>query len=251
MSLHIDVKGEEMDKLGAEIAEELLESKKDDDVFNGRKRVALLTQKDAPWSQMEDEPTLWYERFAIYYLPLEQGNRSITRAYNTYAGLNVAAAPRPWYTARDKYKWEERAEAYDRARTRQRQELLEKVDVAIEDEIKNSLLVALRAAVHKVEAAPDDLDIRTAINAIPRLVNEIQNVYGVGSRVGATKSIEDLLKALPKGLTQKVMIYIDKRQQTQQLPDTKRDQSLSNDVIDGKIVEGKTVALPAKTQDAS
>lgn len=252
MGLRMQNRAAELDMLGGEIAEELMEKGeegKGDEAFSGHKRVALLMQDGVPWSQMENEPIQWYERFVIYYLTLDSGERSIAGTYNAFSGQHVRSAPAAWYKARDKFDWENRAIAYDEARTVQRKQLIEDVDVAIEDEIKNSLLTALRAAVQKVESSPDELDIKTAINAIPRLAKEIQDVYGVGKRIGIAKNIEDLLKGLPKSLTQKVMIYIDKSQQGE-LPGNMRGQIAGNtNVIDAEFVEeASMVGIPAKAK---
>ena len=107
--------------------------------------------------------------------------------------------------------------------------------VAIEDEIKEALLIGLRAAVNRIEIIGEkgvaDLDVKTAMSAIPRLAKELQDIYGVGKKAGATKHVEEILSLLPLGIQQKVMIIIDQRQQAQ-LPANTR-----GEIIDGEVRE--------------
>jgi len=218
-----------------EVGERLMEKERDagdNGILGAKSRVRLLTMEGMPWSQQENETLKWYERFSVYYLPLELGNRSIAKAYALYSGKPQPAAPPDWYEMRRKWDWEGRAAAYDVARTEQRKEMIDGVGIAIEDEIKEALLIALRAAVKRISAieleGADGLDVKTAMGAIPRMAKELQDIYGVGKKAGATRSIEELLSGLPKGLGQRVMIYIDQRQQAQ-LPANAR----------GEIVEGE------------
>ena len=194
-----------------------------------------------PWSQQENESLKWYERFSVYYLPLEIGNRSIAKAYALYSGKPQPAAPPDWYTMREKFDWFGRAAAYDVARTEQRKEMIDGVGLAIEDEIKEGLLIALRAAVKRIAAieleGADGLDVKTAMSAIPRMAKELQDIYGVGKKAGATRSIEEVLSALPKGLVQNLFFMIDQRNQAQ-LPANTR-----GEIVEGEAREVEDVVL--------
>ena len=119
--------------------------------------------------------------------------------------------------------------------------MLDSIGEEIEDEIKESLLIGLRAAVSRIESieyGESGLDVKTAMSAIPRLAKELQDIYGVGKKAGATRQAEDILALLPLGIQQKVMIIIDQRQQAQ-LPANTR----------GEIVEGEVKELePARVR---
>lgn len=211
--------------------------KGDNGVLGAKSRVGLLTMEDVPWSQKENESLLWYERFSVYWLPLELGNRSVAKAYALWSGKPQPAAPPDWYKMRKKWDWDGRAAAYDVARNEQRREMLDSVGVAIEDEIKGALLLALRAAVQRIEKieleGADGLDVKTAMAAIPRMARELQDIYGVGKKAGATRSLEELLAGFPKGLNQRIFLYIDQRNQAQ-LPANTR-----GEIVDGeaRVVE--------------
>ncbi|GAI50226.1 unnamed protein product, partial [marine sediment metagenome] len=159
------------------------------------------------------------DRFSIYYLPLGLGNRSMAKAYGVYSGKRQPAAPPDWYKMRDKWDWEARADAYDVAVSQQRRELMDSVGAAIEDEVKESLLIGLRAAVARIESIGEEgvtgLDVKTAMNAIPRMAKELQDIYGVGKKAGMAQGLEAFLDGIPKALAQGVMMYIENSQQAQ------------------------------------
>ena len=255
MALRMEFREEEMLEMTEMVADDLMDGAEEErdggdgggSVLGKSSRVGLLTMKGREWSQRQGEPLKWYERFSVYYLPLELGNRSLARAYKVYSGKPQPAAPPDWYDARDRWDWEARANAYDIARTEQRQEMLDTVGLAIEDEIKDALLIALRASVNRIEGLvldsnSEEMDVKTAMASIPRLARELQDVYGVGKKAGVAKSVEDFLLALPKGLGQRVMVYIDQRQQAQ-LPANTR-----GEVVDGKATELKPARLVAKSK---
>jgi len=233
-----------MAEMTEEMGERLMEKEReagDNGILGAKSRVGLLTMKGMPWSQQENESMLWYDRFSIHYLPLEIGNRSIAKAYSLHCGKQQSAAPPDWYTMRKKWDWFGRAAAYDVARNEQRREMLDSVGVAIEDEIKEALLIGLRAAVERIESieyGASGLDVKTAMGAIPRMAKELQDIYGVGKKAGATRSIEELLAGLPKGLGQRVMIYIDQRQQAQ-LPANVRGEIVEGEVREVDVVLSK------------
>jgi hypothetical protein len=69
-----------------------------------------------PWDQLESEPAASYARFLLYR-GLLPGARSLGAAYQLTArkGKNGVKkrAPGPWYADSAKYRWEERAHAWD------------------------------------------------------------------------------------------------------------------------------------------
>ena len=248
MALRMEFREEEMLEMTEMVADDLMDGAEGTGgVLEKKSRVGLLTMKGQPWSQKQGETLLWYERFSVYYLPLELGNRSVARAYKIWTGKPQPAAPPDWYDARDRWDWVARANAYDVVRTEQRQEMLDTVGLAIEDEIKDALLIALRASVNRIEglvldSSSKEMDVKTAMASIPRLARELQDVYGVGKKAGVAKSVEDFLLALPKGLGQRVMVYIDQRQQAQ-LPANTR-----GEIVEGTVNELKPARLVAKSK---
>ncbi len=248
--MRVKFREEKMAAMTEEMGEKLMENEEErggNGLLGKKGRVRLLTMAGVAWSQMENETLKWYERFSVYYLPLEIGNRSVAKAYALYSGKPQPAAPPDWYRMRKKWDWEGRAAAYDIARTDQRKEMLDDVGLAIEDEIKGALLIGLRAAVERIERIGEkgitDMDTKTAMAAIPRLAKELQDVYGVGKKAGATKSIEGFLAALPKALAQGVMLYIERSQQAQ-LPANTR-----GDIVEGKVVKLEPARLVKKREN--
>ena len=121
--------------------------------------------------------------------------------------------------------------------------MLDTIGEEIEDEIKESLLLGLRAAVARIEAieyGESGLDVKTAMSAIPRLAKELQDIYGVGKKAGSAKHVEEILAALPLGIAQKVMQLVDQRQQAQ-LPTNTR-----GEIIDGEVRELEPVRMSRK-----
>jgi len=221
---------DELKKIEQKITQGIAEGKEALGSLDQSARVGLLSMKGKPWSQQENEPLMWYERFIIYYLPLEMGNRGVAQAAKLCTKSQYVSPT--WYAARDKYDWERRAAAYDKARLTHRREMIDTVDLAVEDEIKKALLVALRAAVDKVvETDTAEIDIKTALATIPRIAKELQDVYGVGSKAGARQNIEALMAAFPRDLTQKILLVVERRQQAA-LPGSEKVMD-SGDIVDG------------------
>jgi len=241
--------------MGIELDEEAVEqmaSEKDKELTRAGAGMKVLTMPGMPWSQMENEPLNWYDRFSTYYLPLGIHERSMAEAYRIYSGNNRRQAPPDWYKTSREWDWEGRAEAYDQLKLEQRQDMLGDIEQEIEDEIKGALLSGLRAAVQRVESiepGSPDLDVRTAMSAIPRFAKELQNLYGVGAKAGANRAIEDLLKALPMDMAQRVMIRIEQMQQ-EQLPHVIRAQD-DDKIIDGEVkrIAEPTSKLPNRADD--
>jgi len=239
MALRMAFREEKVGKMAEEMAETVMAKTADDggngSVLGKGARVRLLTLPGQAWSQRVGEELKWYDRFSVYYLPLDLNNRSLARAYALYSGKAQGAAPPDWYKELRKNDWIERADAYDIARSQQRREMLDSIGEEIEDEIKESLLLGLRAAVARIEKIGEDgvadLDVKTAMSAIPRLAKELQDIYGVGKKAGSAKHVEEILALLPLGIQQKVMIIIDQRQQAQ-LPANTR-----GEIIDGEVRE--------------
>ena len=243
MALRMAFREEKMKAMTEEMSEKIMETTDEEGVLGKGARVRLLTMAGQAWSQRQGEELKWYDRFSVYYLPLDLNNRSLARAYKLYSGKPQAAAPPDWYKELRKNDWIERAEAYDIARSQHRREMVDTIGEEIEDEIKESLLLGLRAAVARIESIGEKgvtgLDVKTAMSAIPRLAKELQDIYGVGKKAGAANHVEELLAAMPLGIAQRLVMIMDQRQQAQ-LPANTR----------GDIVEGEVRVLePARVRN--
>lgn len=84
-------------------------------------------QQPKPWDRQPDEPALWFSRFDAYRLLGPK--RSVTAAWNAETGVKVQGkeAPSNWYQSAKKWRWQERAEAWDAQElpSRQQQQLAE------------------------------------------------------------------------------------------------------------------------------
>jgi hypothetical protein len=78
----------------------------------------LMTQTKFPWDKMDNEPSIWYERFFTFYRPLGR-ERTLTGAYRDYYYESHNEYPtRPGYSAdwgkkAQEWQWKDRAEAWD------------------------------------------------------------------------------------------------------------------------------------------
>lgn len=72
------------------------------------------------WQSLPNEPMIWYNRFAQFYLNQPGIKRTLTDAYRDYRISEDNTLERDsiivsgtWYDAYDRYHWNERALAYD------------------------------------------------------------------------------------------------------------------------------------------
>jgi len=73
-----------------------------------------------PWQAQPGEPSLWYNRFAHYYLNQPGAKRNLSRAYQDYRIEQDNDLERQsivtcgtWYDAYSQYRWHDRALMYD------------------------------------------------------------------------------------------------------------------------------------------
>jgi hypothetical protein len=72
----------------------------------------MTTTPKQPWDQQEGEPDSAYSHFQIY-LHLAPRERSQNAAYAQYRGCERLCAPGSWQRESKRWKWPERAIAYD------------------------------------------------------------------------------------------------------------------------------------------
>lgn len=88
-----------------------------------------------PWDQQPGEPKLWFERFDVFRLL--GPNRTVAKAYRKVryndihmAGQGQKSGSNYWYEVADKWRWEARADAWDKMR---REELEDREKAVFED----------------------------------------------------------------------------------------------------------------------
>lgn len=89
-----------------------------------------------PWRREKGEPAQWFHRLDAYFRPLGP-ERTIEEAWRRWkaAEAKVRKSKRPsvhWYKASDKWRWKERAEAWDASERRKR--------IAVEEEARAEML---------------------------------------------------------------------------------------------------------------
>ncbi|HIP95827.1 MAG TPA: hypothetical protein EYH32_01285 [Anaerolineae bacterium] len=170
---------------------------------------------DAPWERQRDEqgnlePARWFYRFDTFYRPLGP-ERSLLAAYNAWLAQRGVkrrnSVPRSWQRAAEKWRWKQRAEAWDawqrqkrleeeeeeRRRWRKRRlELLHSFYDKVADALRgfnpteatlSQLTQAVRVAAEQLRAEFDDLPTQR---------------HQIGVR------LEDVLDALPDGFREEV-----------------------------------------------
>jgi len=126
-----------------------------------------------PWSQMEDEPFFWYQRFVKYFLPQGPG-RTLLKAYETMVAAehpDVAKAREnsdkahkaitSWSTKAREWNWRQRAKEFDHFAYRVAQYEVDKARVRLlgaADAAAKALVDALGNARLTVAAAKEILD---------------------------------------------------------------------------------------------
>ena len=136
------------------------------------------------WGQQAREPALWFHRFDAYYRPLGP-ERKLLRAYKWWHRMEkgresqAVSAPTSWREAADRWRWVERAEAWD---VQQRLERLREED---EQRRKNreqriALLngVMVRASNALVRLDPEEAKWGDVVAAVRLAVQELRHEYG-------------------------------------------------------------------------
>jgi hypothetical protein len=155
------------------------------------------------WHRIEDEPPLWYERFAKYYLMLGP-SRSILKAYMQHLAIEhpkqyeeYALRPRQsaatgWSDQARKWNWRIRAEAYDKF---QYGEAVMKIAEARETLLRAASLAAQALVANlnnprlAVAAAKEILD-RTGI-AAESIVHHTQSELNADDLATAAREVKE------------------------------------------------------------
>jgi len=134
------------------------------------------TATDA-WSRLPDEPAMWYQRFDEFYRVLGHG-RSILAAYNAWQSAQddasqrkiPAKAPHPgWGSNSRKWRWKQRAEAWDE----QQRNIRYADEVVTRERIHRKSLLALETMLEKLSAAAVNVDPKAIEAASPRQANAL------------------------------------------------------------------------------
>ena len=159
-----------------------------------------------PWDRLPNEPTLWYGRFEIYRLL--GSRRNIHRAYRICKfaeQLNGRGPNNYWYTVAERWRWRERAEAWDAQRLAQFRE-------AAEDRILEAQSIRIDMIQDVLQRSYDELDSklsdaeRPPLKDICRLFIDMLNEQRKELPVGASPprdeeiafTADDMLRAQRK-----------------------------------------------------
>jgi ribosomal protein L20A (L18A) len=159
-----------------------------------------------PWEQQPDEPTRWFMRFSLYYLPLG-AHRSLLAAYNAWRrekGRGTATgAPEGWRKSATRWRWAERVEAWDLAQA-------ERFRIEFEGQRRKNRIdsiAALMAARERVmrgvmEVDPSDVAIDRLVKALAEVEEQLRVAYGdVGRRDELRVQDEAVVKGYGGGFT--------------------------------------------------
>ena len=148
------------------------------------RQATVVGEQSRMWERIEREPSLWFYRFDAYYRPLGP-ERSLLRAYKTWhlaerkRETQAVSAPTSWREAADRWRWLERAEAWD---VQQRLERLREEDEARRKSREQRLAilngVLMRASSALVRLNPDEARWGDVIAAVRLAVQELRHEYG-------------------------------------------------------------------------
>lgn len=155
---------------------------------------------------------MWFFRFDVYYRPYL--DRSLPKAYRRFIvdtrgeGARVSGVPPSWKNSFAKFRWEERAEAWDEAQRLERHA----AEAKLREESRTRRLAMLNATMNKTFAALQGLDDKEAkwgdvINAVRMVVQELRQEHGDADESAANGSPTHInapswavhLQALPPG----------------------------------------------------
>lgn len=118
---------------------------------------------ERPWEQQDDEPVLWFDRFEQYRLL--GPTRTVMAVYNDFrAGRGKGRAktpPQSWTEATHRWRWKDRARAWDMSLVQRRQEEWEE-ERSENKRQRLALLGSFRAKMTEAVALLDPTDIRWA-----------------------------------------------------------------------------------------
>lgn len=139
---------------------------------------------DRLWDRQASEPSRWFYRFDTYYRPIGP-ERSLLGAYRTWHQADKGrksqsvSAPTSWRMAAEKWRWAERAEAWD---VQQRLARLKDEDEARRKNrerrvaLLNATLARASDALIKLDAT--DAKWSDVVAAIKLAVQELRHEYG-------------------------------------------------------------------------
>lgn len=139
-----------------------------------------------PWDQLEGEPALWYGRFVQYRMMGKA--RAVIAVINQERQLagKVAARQTPggWTMISTKFRWAERAEAWDLSQVKSTEQLFqEEADKFREDERKVLRLLFIKYAQRAQTLRPDEISADGVAYAMLALVKALEKCYGIDAKV--------------------------------------------------------------------
>lgn len=144
-----------------------------------------------PWERRPEEPSLWYDRFWRYYLPMG-ADCSVLGAYRDYQAAHgkyperpYRRAPRRWYINAKAWEWDQRVEAWlaqerlekekERAKDKEREEQ-ERADWRVK---RRELLEALyRKTLSMTKTVKSQLGLVRCSSAVKVVVEQLRLELG-------------------------------------------------------------------------
>ena len=168
------------------------------------------------WERLPVEPTLWYDKFTSY-LSLPPMSRTMMGAYKAYVRrtdpararvISFTRTPASWMDNCVRYRWEERAAAYDLQRSEHHFALLDEQKEALEEECRQALLTTLRKTMESIEHhKPESMSLQGAVYAIPRLMTAIRDFYQLDKPSKVT--IDQIMGLLPQDIRTAVLSAVN------------------------------------------
>ena len=155
-----------------------------------------------PWEQMEGESVTWYERFAKYrMMGRDRTVIGVVNQERQLAGKPLARqTPGGWTLVSTKFKWTERAEAWELSQVKSTEQLFqEEADKFREDERKVLRLLFFKYAQRAQTLRPDEISADGVAYAMLALVKALEKCYGLDAKIrkaGAQEEDEEFEEGL-------------------------------------------------------
>lgn len=156
-----------------------------------------------PWDQMEGESVTWYERFAKYrMMGKERTVIGVVNQERQLAGKPLARqTPGGWTLISTKFKWTERAEAWELSQVKSTEQLFqEEADKFREDERKVLRLLFIKYAQRAQTLRVDEISADGVAYAMLALVKALEKCYGIEQKIarkgGEAEEDEDTAEGL-------------------------------------------------------
>jgi len=166
------------------------------------------------WEQLPDEPDMWFDRFTRYYLPLLPSVRTLSFAYRLFAKDVVQTSPDKspcpdltgsWRDNARKWKWKQRAAAYDEHQRQYFYEHEAELRVKSRKQRIEALELFLKKCIEALQVLPPEkASYASLAQSMKTIARELRAEHGEIDR--RTKvELDIMLKELPPDLRQALL----------------------------------------------